>query len=155
MKSGIFSEKVKIAKAFRIYKSGKKHVLSNYRSISLLPCFSKILERIMYNRLYNYLNENEILNDKQFGFGTENSTEHVLLELIDQVSNAFDNKNFVLWVFIYLSKAFDNVDHNILLEKLSIYRVKGNNLKWFHSYLSYRKQYIEFQNDDEKGKQNH
>ena len=101
------------------------------------------------------MNENEILNDKQFGFRAGHSTEHAILELIDQVSNAFDNKNFVLWVFIYLSKAFDNVDHNILLEKLSIYRVKGNNLKWFHSYLSYRKQYIEFQNDDEKGKQNH
>ena len=90
----------------------------------------------MYVRLYNYLDENEILNDKQFGFRAGNSTEHAILELIDQVSNAFDNNNFILGVFIDLSKAFDTVDHNIPLEKLSMYGVKGNNLKWFHSYLS-------------------
>ena len=77
-----------------------------------------------------------------------------MLDLIDQVSNAFDNNNFFLGVFIDLSKAFDSVDHNIILEKLSMYGVKGNNLKWFHSYLSNRKQYIEFQNDDKKEKTN-
>ena len=106
----------------------------------------------MYNRLYNYLNENEILNDKQFGFRAGHSTEHAILELIDQVSNAFDNNNFFLGVFIDLSKAFDSVDHNIILEKLSMYGVKGNNFKWFHSYLSNRKQYIAFRNDDKKEK---
>ena len=75
-----------------------------------------------------------------------------MLELIDEVSTAFGNNNFVLGALIDLSKAFDTVDHNILLEKLSMYGVKGNNLKWFHSYLSNRKQYIEFQNDDKKEK---
>ena len=100
------------------------------------------------------MNENEILNDKQFGFRAGHSAEHAILELIDQVSNAFDNNNFVLGVFIDLSKAFDTVDHNILLEKLSMCGAKGNNLKWFHSYLSNRKQYIEFQNDDKKEKAN-
>ena len=77
-----------------------------------------------------------------------------MLELIDEVSTAFGNNNFVLGALIDLSKAFDTVDHNILLEKLSMYGVKGNNLKWFHSYLSNRKQYIEFQNDDKKEKTN-
>ena len=100
------------------------------------------------------MNENEILNDKQFGFRAGHSTEYAILELINQVSNAFDNKNFVLRVFIDLSKAFDTADHNILLEKLSRYGVTGNNLKWFHSYLSNRKQYIEFQNDNKKEKPN-
>ena len=96
----------------------------------------------------------EILNDKQFGFRAGHSTEHAILELIDQVSNAFGNNNFVLGVFIDLSKAFDTVDHNIILEKLSMYGVKGNNLTWFHSYLSDRKQYIEFQNDNKKERKN-
>ena len=100
------------------------------------------------------MNENEILNDKQFGFRPGHSTEHAILELIDQVSNAFGNKNFVLGAFIDLSKAFDTVDHNILLEKLIMYGVKGNNLKWFHSYLSNRKQCVEFQTDDKKEKTN-
>ena len=68
----------------------------------------------MYNRLYNHLNENEILNDKQFGFRAGHSTEHAILQHIDQVSNAFGNNNFVLGVFIDLSKASDTVDHNIL-----------------------------------------
>ena len=96
------------------------------------------------------MNENEILNDKQFGFPAGHSTEQAILELIDQVSNAFGNNNFALEIFIDLSKAFDTVDHNILLEKLSMYGVKGNNRKWFRSYLSNRKQYIQFQNDDKK-----
>ena len=154
LKSGIVPDKLKIAKVFPIYKSEKKYALSNYRPISVLPCFSKILERIMYNRLYNYLNENEILNDKQLCFRAGHSTEHAILELNDQASNAFDNKNFVLGVFIDLSKAFDTVDHNILLQKLSMHSVKRNNLKWSHSYLSNQKQYIEFQNDDKKEKTN-
>ena len=104
----------------------------------------------MYNRLYNYLNENGILSDKQFDFRAGHSTEYAILELIDQVSNALDNNKFVLRVFIDLSKAFDTVYHNILLEKLSMYGGKGNNLKWFHSYLSNQKLYIEFQNDTKK-----
>ena len=100
------------------------------------------------------MNENEILNEKQFGFRAGHSTEHAILELIDQVSNEFDNNNFVLGVFIDLSKAFHTVDHAILSGKLSMYGVKRNNLKWFHSYLFNRKQYIEFHNDDKKEKTN-
>ena len=82
------------------------------------------------------MNENDILNDKQFGFRAGHSTEHAILELIGQVSNAFDNNNFVLVVLIDLSKLFDTVDHNIVLEKRYMYGVKENSLKGFHSYLS-------------------
>ena len=83
----------------------------------------------MYNRLYNYLNENEILNDKQFGFRAGHSTEHAILELIDQVSNAFDNNNFVLGVFMDFSKAFDTVDHNTLIVYVNDHHRASNILK--------------------------
>ena len=85
------------------------------------------------------MNENEILNGKQFGFRSGHSTEHAELELIDQVSNGFADNNFVLGVFIDLLKTFDTVYHDIHLEKLSMYGVKGNNRKWFHSFLSNQK----------------
>ena len=106
----------------------------------------------MYAPLYNYLNENDILNDKQFGFWAGYSTEHAILELIDQVSNAFGNSNFVLGVFIDLSKVFDTVNHNILSEKLSITGLKEIILSG--SIVISRKQYIEFQNVDKKEKTN-
>ena len=89
----IFPDKLKIAKVSPIFKNGKKDFLTNYRSISVLPCFSKILECIMYDRLYSYLTENKILFKKQFGFRSGHSTDHAFLELIDQICECFDEKN--------------------------------------------------------------
>ena len=108
----------------------------------MLACFSKILERIMYNRLYSFIVENNILYNKQFGFRKEHSTEHAILQLTTQILQSFDEDQFTIGIFIDLSKAFDTVDHSILLKKLSYYGVRNNNLKWFKSYLSNRKQYI-------------
>ena len=96
----------------------------------------------MYNRLYSHLIENDILYDKQFGFQKEHSTEHAILQLTNQILQSFEQDKFTIGVFIDLSKAFDTVDHNILLKKLSLYGVRNNNLKWFKSYLSNRKQFI-------------
>ena len=103
---------MKIAKVSPIFKKGDKLILSNYSLISVLPCFSKILERIMCNRLYTYLAENNILFNKQFGFRAGHFTEHALLELIDQISDSFNDKSYFLGIFIDLSKAFDTMDHN-------------------------------------------
>ena len=90
----------------------------------------------MYNRLYDYFTANSILFNKQFGFRAGHSTEHALLELIDQICDSFNDKNYFLGIFIDLSKDFDTVDYSILLKKLQHYGIKGRSLSWFHSYLS-------------------
>ena len=145
-------DRIKIAKVSPIFKKVDKSILSNYRPISVLPCFSKILERIMCNRLYTYLAKNNILFNKQFGFRAGHSTELVLLELIDQISDSFNDKSYFLGIFIDLSKAFDTVDHKILLKKLQHYGIKGKNLSWFESYLTGRKQCINFEINDNNEK---
>ena len=131
--TGIFPDKLKIAKVSPIFKNGEKDVLTNYRLISVLPYLSKILERIMYDRLYSYLTENKILFKKQFGFRSGHSTDHPLLELIDQICECFDKKKYFLGIFVDLSKAFDTVNHKILINKLENYGICGKNLLWFKS----------------------
>ena len=144
IKQGIFPNDMKIAKVTPIFKSGEKDDPGNYRPISVLPCFSKILEKIMYNRLYEYLTKNDILYKKQFGFQRKHSTEHALLGLIDEISDSFEKDEFTIGVFIDLSKAFDTVDHNILTAKLERYGVTDKNLDWFKNYLTGRKQCVSY-----------
>ena len=117
IEKGIFPDDLKIAKVTPIYKTDDISNLSNYRPISVLSCFSKILERIMYNRLYQYLTENKILYHKQFGFQTGHSTEHAIVQLVDQILESFEHNKYTLGVFIDLSKALDTLDHSILLKK--------------------------------------
>ena len=126
-----------------IYKAGANSDTSNYRPISILPCFSKILECLMYNRLYKYLNENNILYEKQFGFQSEYSINDAIVQSVDKIFDSFEKGQFItLDVFIDLSKAFDTVGYSILLKKLKLYGTTEKNLAWFESYLSNRKQYI-------------
>ena len=97
-----------------------------------------MLERIIYNRLFKYLSENSILCKKQFGFQTSHSTEHAILLLVNQLYQSFDESKLTLGIFIYLSKAFDTVDHKILTKKFELYGIKDCNLRRFESYLSNR-----------------
>ena len=143
IQKGIFPDDLKIAQVTPIFKAGDSSELSNYRPISVLPCFSKILERIMYNHLHKFLNDTKILYQKQFGFRTGHSTDHAIVQLVDQIFESFENNEFTLGVFIDLSKAFDTVDHSILLRKLKLYGITDINHDWFKSYLSNRKQYIQ------------
>ena len=92
----------KIAKVTPIFKTGEKDLIKNYGPISVLPCFSKILERIMYNRIYKHLQENNILYPKQFGFQKFHSTNYAIAQLIDQIFNSFEENKFTLGVFIGL-----------------------------------------------------
>ena len=142
IKSEIVPNSLKVARVTPIFKSGDELKVTNYRPISVLPCFSKLLERIMYNRLYNHLSNNDLLYDKQFGFKKGHSTDHAVLQLVSEISDSFENNLFTLGVFIDLSKAFDTVDHEILISKLDNYGIRGTNLKWFKDYLTNRKQCI-------------
>ena len=135
---------MKIAKVTPVLKGDGNTDLSNCRPISVLPCFSKILERLVYNRLYKHLSNLKILYPKQFGFEKGHSTDHALLQLVDQIYKSFERNEYTIGVFIDLSKAFDTVDHNILLKKLDVYGISGTYFQWFRNYLSNRKQYIQF-----------
>ena len=140
---GIFPETMKIVKVTPIFKSGKKELLTNCRPISVLSGFSKILERIIYRRVFNYLNDNNLLVRQQFGFRRGHSTDHALIKLIASIYDSFNQNKYTLGVFIDLSKAFDTVDHNIVIDRLNSCGIKHNSLKWFSSYLSNRKQFIQ------------
>ena len=98
----------------------------------------------MYNRLYKYLTDNNILYKKQFGFKTGHSTEHAIIQLVDQINSNFEKDQYTLGVFIDLSKVFDTVDHKILIAKLENYGINRTNLLWFKSYLENRKQFIQY-----------
>ena len=150
----VFPNALKIARVTPLFKSGDPSDISNYRPISVLLCFSKILERIMYKRLYKYLTTEKLLYSKQFGFQTGPSTEYAIIKLVDQIYKSFEKDHYTLGVFIDLSKVFDTVDHTILIRKLKMYGIKGINLAWFRSYLTNIIQYILITHDLETDTKN-
>ena len=143
-----FPNKLKIAKVTPLLKSGDAENVTNYRPISVLLVFSKILERIMFNRICKHLKNNNLLFDKQFGFQLNNFTDHATLQLVNDISSSFKRGEYTSGIFINLSKAFDTVDHKILISKLEYYGIKGKTLKWLKSYLSERKQCISYSDVD-------
>ena len=115
--SGVFPEKMKIAKILPLFKSGNKSLYTNYRPVSLLPQFSKILERLYYNRLKHFIENNNIISDSQYGFRNNRSTSLALMDLIEQITDNLDNKTETIGIFIDLKKAFDTVNHDLIIEK--------------------------------------
>ena len=139
---GQFPVELKLAKVVPIYKGGSKLEASNYRPISLLSCFSKIYEKLMHSRVLNFLNSNKSLFEGQYGFRPSRSCEHALLNAQHVILDALSKKQTALLLLIDFSKAFDMVDHDILLNKLNHYGIRGIAHDWFKSYLANRKQYV-------------
>ena len=144
--TGIFPTDMKVAKVTPIYKSDSHDVFSNYRPISLLPNFSKILEKLMFNRLTNFINKYEILYEQQYGFRQNYSTDLAIVELADKIAKAIDDGKFMIGIFIDLSKAFDTLNHDILLQKLSNFGIRGIANSWFRNYLTNREQFVNYNN---------
>ena len=142
IQTGVVPNELKLARVIPIFKKGSANEISNYRPISILPCFSKILERLMHSRLIEFLNKHDILYRYQFGFRENHSTNHALTYLIDKICTAYEHKKSSLGVFIDLSKAFDTIDHDILLRKLAHYGIRGKAQEWFKSYLCKRTQFV-------------
>ena len=145
--TGIYPHKLKIAKVIPIYKKENKLLMDNYRPISWLSSMSKLFEKVVYNQLFTYFQKNRLFYNGQYGFRMNHSTELAAIELVDRILKDIDNKKLPLAIYMDLSKAFDTLDHNILIKKLQYYGVIGTPLNWFQSYLTDRTQYVEVNNE--------
>ena len=142
--TGIVPDQLKIARVCPIYKSGDPCSFSNYRPISVLPGFSKIIEKLVHLRLMSYLTKHSILINNQYGFRNNHDTSLAVIDMIDNITEKLDSGYFSLGLFIDLSKAFDTLDHRILINKLEFYGIRGKALEWFKSYLTNRQQYVQY-----------
>ena len=139
----IFPAKLKIAKVLPLFKKYDCAVMNYYRPISLSTATSKLFEKVAFSQLYDYFRNNDLFHDSQYGFLKKYSTELAAMELTDKVLKESDDKHITLAIFMDLSKAFDTLDHGILIRKLAHYGINGIALEWFTSYLTGRTQYVE------------
>lgn len=140
LESGCFPATWKSAKVTALFKSGDRSLKDNYRPISILPTISKIIEKLAHNQLYNYLEDNKLLTKAQYGFRHKTSTTSALIKFTDNILNNMDNGKLSGVIFLDLKKAFDTVNHDILIKKLQKLGVSGSTLQWFNSYLRGRTQ---------------
>ena len=144
LEQGIFPKELKLANVVPIFKSGEPEQVGNYRPVSLLSTVSKVFERIFYIRLLAFIKEQRILYDLQFGFREGHSTHLAIIKLLESIIENLDSGNYAAAIFLDFSKAFDTVNHKILLSKLNHYGIRGVGNKWVDSYLSDRSQFCTF-----------
>jgi hypothetical protein len=143
LSTGIFPNKLKLCRVIPIFKSGNSSECDNYRPISLLSSISKLLEKIVAKKLVDHLLDNDLLYVHQYGFLPNRSTEHNLLQIVNYVSQALNEGNYCIGVFLDLKKAFDVCSHEILLKKLEKMGIRGAALIWFGNYLAGRTQFVD------------
>ena len=146
LSKGLVPEKFKLASVIPVFKKGSHLDVNNYRPISLLSIFDRILEKLVFNRLLDFVNKNSILFNKQFGFRPKHSTLQAILSITDKIQCAVEEGAYSCGIFLDLSKAFDTVNHEILLNKLNHYGVRGVAHSWFSSYLNNRRQFVSLGN---------
>jgi hypothetical protein len=144
--SCMFPDIWKVARVTALHKKGPKDCLDNYRPISILCTLSKILERHVHKHMYGYLMSNNLLHPSQSGFRTKHSCATTLTNMTEKWLTAFDEGKFVGVILVDLRKAFDSVNHSLLLEKLKLYGCSYDSLHWFSSYLMNRSQYVSLGN---------
>ena len=145
-KLGEFPDSLKEARVTPLFKEGDKTKINNYRPISVLPTLSKIFEKVAHKQLYQFLEINSILDQHQYGFRTKRSTTQAIINLTQYLYKNLDSNKIIFSIFLDFRKAFDSVDHGILLSKLNVYGVRGLAHDWFRSYLSNRKQFVHINN---------
>jgi hypothetical protein len=143
---GTVPDMMKISKVIPLFKAGDKSTFTNYRPVALLPQFSKILEKLFCKRLTKFIENHNLLSECQYGFRPKRSTSLAILDLVEELTNALDDNKFTIGVFIDLRKAFDTIDHELLIKKMEYFGIRGVVNNWLSSYLSNRKQYVQINN---------
>jgi hypothetical protein len=137
-------DNLKTALITPVFEANKNNEYKNYRPISVLTCFSKLLEKLMYKRLIKFIEKTRMLTHHQYGFRQNRSTELAIIELTNKLTKAIDNGEFIIGIFLDLSKAFDTINHRILIQKLEHYGIRGVAQLWFKNYLTNRKQIVKY-----------
>ena len=146
IETGIVPDIFKISRITPVYKNGSICEHGIYRPIAIISSFSKVLEKLVYDQLASFLEKQSILFEFQFGLRKGHSTEYAILETIDKFKTALDHNMLTCGIFLDFSKAFDTINHQILLSKMFKYGVRGTPFTWFSSYLIGRKQYVKIGN---------
>ena len=144
----IFPAEIEIAKVVPIYKNGDIMRFTNHHPLSISPDLSGVLERLIYHRLLKFINKYQILYLYQIGFQQKHSNLVALAAFIDRATGFIDNGEYAIGIYLYFSKAFDAMNHDILFMKLHHYGVRGLSLLWFKSYMSDRLRYVSYNHYD-------
>ena len=147
---GIYPDDLKMARVIPIYKAGCKKQTNNYRPISTLLTFNKIFEKLIYNRINQFVQSNNIISRFQFGFTEGSSPNLAIFTLTSDVLKCLHDYDVVICLFLDLKKAFDSVNHEILLSKLECYGLRGLSDNLLRSYLFNRRQYVEIDGENQK-----